>query len=74
MSKFLIKIALFLLLPILIILVSDIYLRNKNTLYKEKFNGAIENSEHIKILVLGNSHANYGVDPRGFKKYAFNIS
>lgn len=74
MAKFLKNIALFSLIPIIALLVSDAYLRNKNSLYKEKFNGAVENSEDIKILILGNSHANYGVDPTAFQKFAYNIA
>ena len=74
MKKFLNNIIIFSLVPLMILLLSDLYLRNKSSLYKEKYNGLIENKEKIRILILGNSHANYGVDPLAFDKYAFNIA
>lgn len=74
MDKFLKSVGVFLILPVVILLVSDTYLRNKNSLYNEKYKGAIENSKKIKLLILGNSHANYGVDPEPFDEYAYNIA
>lgn len=74
MVAFLKNIVIFSILPLLILVLSDSYLRNKNSLYKEKYNGVIENKQKIKILILGNSHANYGVDPTAFDKFAFNLA
>jgi hypothetical protein len=74
MNNFLKKLWVFLILPFLIIFISDVYLRNKSSLYKEKFNGARNEAEKIEVLILGNSHANYGVDPMAFDDYAYNIA
>lgn len=74
MIKFLKHIALFLVFPLFVIILSDTYLRNKNTLYSEKYNTAIDDADKIEILILGNSHANYGVDPNAFNNYAFNLA
>jgi len=70
-----IKKTLFLLIPIILaIFAMDIWLRNMNTLYKEKYSGAIKAKDSIEILILGNSHSNYGVDPTEFSMYAYNIA
>jgi hypothetical protein len=45
-----------------------------NSLYKEKLNGVHNHKNSIQMLVLGNSHANYGVDPNVFSVYAYNIA
>ena len=74
MSIFLKKIGIFLIVPFSLIFISDTYLRNKNSLYKEKFEGALKDAEKIEVLILGNSHANYGVDPSVFDNYAYNIA
>lgn len=74
MIKFLKNIAIFLVLPIIFLVFSDTYLWNKSSSYKEKYNGAIADRQKIEILILGNSHANYGVDPESFESYAFNIA
>ena len=74
MIKFLKTLALFLVLPLVVVLLSDFYLRNKDSLYKEKFEGALKNHDKIEALILGNSHANYGVDPKAFDIYAYNIA
>lgn len=64
----------FMVLPFILIIMTDGYLRNKNSLYKEKFQGSIQDKEKIEVAILGNSHANYGVDPEAFDKYAFNLA
>lgn len=74
MNKFLRKVLIFLIMPVIFILLADTYLRNKNSLYKEKYRGVVTNKEKVQILILGNSHANYGVDPAGFDDYAYNLA
>lgn len=59
---------------LLFLLVVDIYLRNINTLYKEKYFGLLKNSKKIEVLIAGNSHANYGVNPIYFNFSTFNIA
>jgi hypothetical protein len=63
-----------LLLPTIIVLLSDTFLRNQNSLYKEKHEGALKYKDSIEIIILGNSHANYGVDPDAFDLFAYNLA
>lgn len=50
------------------------FLWNQNSLYKEKFEGALLNKDSIEVVILGNSHANYGVDPSAFKSFTYNLA
>ena len=74
MNKFLYRTFLFSLIPIIIILSLDIFARNQNSLDKEKYEGALKNKDFIEIIILGNSHAHTGVDPRGFDLFAYNLA
>ena len=74
MKLFLKKILFFVLPLFAIVLIMDFYLTNMNSLYKEKVNGLSEHANEIEILILGNSHATYGVDPSSFSIFAFNIA
>jgi len=59
---------------ILFILLFDFYLRGLNTIYTEKIDGLLKNKDSIEILILGNSHANYGIDPEQFTFNAYNLA
>ncbi len=74
MVLFLKRLIVFMVLPFIVIIMTDGFLRNKNSLYKEKLQGAIQDKEKIEIIILGNSHANYGVDPNAFDNYAYNLA
>jgi len=74
MKKFILQVLIFLSIPLIIILLLDIFIRNKNTLYEEKYKGAITYKDSIEIIILGNSHANYGVNPNAFNLFAFNLA
>lgn len=74
MLDFLKKNLLFILFPLLIILFFDFTLRTQNTLYKEKYEGAKEAVDSIEIIILGNSRANYAVDPEAFDLYTYNLA
>jgi len=74
MSLFIKKLLYFLVFPVMFILVIDVWLRNHDTLYSEKYEGALMNCDSIEIMILGNSHANYGVDPNAFSLYAHNMA
>jgi len=74
MKLFLKKILFFVLPLLVIVIMMDFYLTNMNSLYKEKANGLAEHANEIEILILGNSHATYGVDPSSFSIFAFNIA
>lgn len=75
MKKFLKKLILFSILPLITVLVFDFWLRNINTSYSEKYDGLIARKDSVNVLFLGNSHANYGIDPTVFSSYyAYNLA
>ena len=74
MKKFKWKLLIFILIPIVIISLLDIILRNQNSLYKEKYQGVLSYKDSIEVIILGNSHANYGVNPTSFDLFAYNLA
>ena len=74
MKLFFKKILLFISPLVIIVIMMDLYLANMNSLYKEKLNGLLEHANEIEILILGNSHATYAVDPSSFSDFTFNIA
>lgn len=52
----------------------DIWLRNQDSLYSEKMIGALNEKDSIEIVILGTSHATYGVNPNEFDLYAYNLA
>jgi len=74
MKLFFKKILIFVFPLFLLVVGMDFYLRNMNSLYKEKKRGLTTYAHEIEILILGNSHAARGVDPNYFTDYAFNIA
>jgi hypothetical protein len=74
MNKFIYRTFLFSLIPLIIILSLDFFARNQSSLYKEKHEGALKNKDFIEIIILGNSHAHTGVDPRGFDLFTYNLA
>ena len=74
MRNFLSKVLLFLAIPFALILISDIILRNQNTLYKEKYEGAKKAKDSIEVMILGTSQATYGINPEAFDFYAYNVA
>ncbi len=75
MHRFLKKLILISILPILSIVVFDIWLRNLNTSYSEKYDGLLAQKDSVRVLFVGNSHANYAIDPTAFSKYyAYNLA
>lgn len=74
MKKFFKNLLIFSFILIVPIGTIDIWLRNMNTLHKEKLNGLHKNSINIEVLILGNSHANYGVNPKMFSLEAYNLA
>ena len=52
----------------------ELYLVNMNSLYKEKAEGLKKHANEIEILILGNSHATYGVNPKYFSAFAYNLA
>ncbi len=74
MRRFIYKLSVFLAVPLLVILVMDLYLRNMNSYYLEKYDGAEKAADSIEVLIVGNSHACYAVDPQAFDLYTYNIA
>jgi len=74
MRKFVYRICLFLLPLVAITLILDFFVRNQDSLYKAKYEGALHDRDRIEIIILGNSHAHAGVDPEGFDLYAYNLA
>ena len=52
----------------------EVYLRKTQNVYEQKAQQLVENAAKINVLILGNSHANYGVDPSQFNLFAFNAA
>ena len=74
MNSFLKKLLIFF-VPILLVVFSfEVYLRNIDTLYKDKISGLELRADSIEVLILGNSHACYGINPGQFDKHAFNLA
>lgn len=75
MKKFFNRLFLFSVLPVFLILLSDFYLVRKDPFfYKEKYENAIEQSDSIKIIALGNSHSLNSVNPKAFNLYTYNLA
>jgi hypothetical protein len=75
MKKFITKLIQFSALPFFMLLCFEIYLRNIDTLYTEKYNGLMNIKQEVEVLFLGNSHANYGINPLYIKDFkAYNLA
>lgn len=74
MRRFLLRLVFFLIVPVLVILALDVHLRTMNTGYKDKVSGLVSCEDSIEVLILGNSHSAYGVDPSEFSMYAYNLA
>jgi hypothetical protein len=74
MKQFLIKVIFFLLPVMAVLCVLEVSLRNIPNNYTYKKEQLLKESENIQILVLGSSHAYYGIDPDYFSMNAFNCA
>lgn len=75
MKKYISNILKFLILPFVIIFFFEIYLRNMDSVYTEKYDGLMVVKEDINVLFVGNSHANYAVNPLYIKDFtAYNLA
>jgi hypothetical protein len=74
MKLFLSGLLLFLIPLILLIGGLEIYLSNLSTSYTLKKNGLLNNSKKIELLIVGNSHQSYDIDPNQFKLEAYNVA
>lgn len=69
MKIFFKNLILFSVIPLLLLIVIDCYLRNINTVYTAKYDGLMKIKDSVEVIFLGNSHANYGVDPSAFNNF-----
>ena len=74
MKRFVLKYFLFVLPLLVIFLFLELSLRNIKSGYTIKRDGLIAKSNDIEILIVGNSHANYGIDPKYLKLKAYNMA
>jgi hypothetical protein len=74
MRKRLVRVILFFLPLLSFTVLMDTWLRNMDTMYKEKMNGIKRSKNCIQVLILGNSHADYAVDPDYFSLQTYNIA
>lgn len=74
MKKFIWNLLLFVSIPFIAVFSFDSFLRNQNSSYEEKYEGALYLKDSIEIIISGNSHANYGVDPSAFNLFAYNLA
>jgi len=74
MKRLYIKIILFL-LPVLIVWIGlEFFYRSTETNYTFKHKILIKKSDDLETLILGNSHALYGINPKYFNSETLNIS
>lgn len=59
---------------LLVLLMFELYLRKTDTVYKRKADQLTKSADSVEVLVLGNSHAFYAVDPAEFDAYTFNLA
>ena len=74
MKNFLKNILLFVVPIVVGTIFIEVYLRTSNSMYLEKKKGLDECIEDVEILVLGNSHVHYGVDPNQFEFNVYNAA
>ncbi len=72
MRRFLKNVLLYSLPLLAVFVVAEIYLRTIDTAYTEKEKKLYASDP--EILILGNSHAAYGIDPNRFSMRAFNAA
>lgn len=75
MKRFLRDTLLFLLLPIVVVLLFDLYLRNMETQYSAKYDGLMKMKKEVEVLFVGNSHAHYAISPLHISRFkAYNLA
>lgn len=73
MKIFLRNLLIFSLPFIVFVLFFEVYLRTIHTSYSEKINGLLKDKDTIELLILGNSHSAYGINPNRFDLYSYNM-
>jgi hypothetical protein len=74
MKLFIKRVLVFICPLVVLLLLCELFLRGMETSYKIKKEQLVASAGAVEVLILGNSHENYGVDPRQFSPYAFNLA
>jgi hypothetical protein len=74
MKKFLKKISFFIAIIFIGWLILELFYRNVPNNYSQKDKDVVQNYDDAQILIFGNSHSFYGLNPDFFSKRAYNLS
>ena len=74
MKKFIKKLVLFSIPLFVLVFSTELYLYNMKTSYSEKIDGLNQNKDKIELLVLGNSHEAYGINPNKLDCFSYNLA
>jgi hypothetical protein len=74
MKHFIYKIFLFCILIVIVIAGAEIYLKNIPSLYEQKRDQFLTKTDSIEVLILGNSHGMYGINPNQLSLFAYNLA
>ncbi|MDR1764357.1 MAG: DUF1574 domain-containing protein [Dysgonamonadaceae bacterium] len=74
MKRLLYKAFVFSIPIIAIVLFFEYYIRTRPSVYRSKRDNLIENADSVRILIMGNSHSTYGLNPNLFSEYAYNLA
>ena len=74
MRRFLTKVLLFVAPVILFFLILEVFLQTMGNSYRIKDEQLKQCKDSVQLLILGNSHATYGLDPAQFSIPAFNLA
>lgn len=74
MRKFLKNILIAIAPALIFVLLFDLFLRNTESAFNQRENELFLKNDQVEILILGNSHAQNGVNPSQFKLNAFNLA
>lgn len=74
MRPFLIKISFLIAFFLLAVLAIEVFLRNVSNNYSLKYQQIEKQKSNIEVLLFGDSHCLYGLNPKYFHQHAFNLS
>ena len=74
MIQFLKKYSPFFVLLLLVWLLLELFYRNVPNNYSYKYKNVVKSKDNIELLLLGNSHVLYGLNPNYFEQKTFNLS
>ena len=74
MKSFLLRLSLFLLPIAMLAVAGEVYVCSLPNSYRLKGEWMRQNADSVEVLILGNSHAYYGIRPQDMQGVAFNLS